>query len=276
MGGFFPKLGLSSPRSVLCYGLPADCRCGRAGLRAVGLTRSREAAKGNAEVGVWCLFSRAADGSSSAGSFRSSGFPARDPSSATGCLQIAAAGRRVCVPWASREAAKPRMEMQRWVFGVRLAKLRTGVRGWVLSEARAFQPEISPQRLAACRLPLRGGGFCVTWASREAAKGNAEVGGWCSVSQAADGSPWVGSFRSSGFPARDLSSATGCPQIAAAGRRVCLPWASREAAKPRMEMQRWVFSVRLAKLRTGVRGWVLSVARAFQPEICPPRRAARR
>jgi hypothetical protein len=143
----------------------------------------------------------------------SSGFPARDLSPATGCLQIAAAGRRVCVPWASREAAKPRRETQRWVFGVRLAKRRTGVRGWVLSEARAFQPEIRPLRLAACRLPLRGGGFCV-------------------------------------------------------------PWASREDAKPRRETQRWVFGVRLAKRRTGVRGWVLSVARAFQPEICPLRLAA--
>ncbi len=140
---------------------------------AVGLTRSREAAKGNAEVGVWCLFSRAADGSSSAGSFRSSGFPARDPSSATGCLQIAAAGRRVCVPWASREAAK----------------------------------------------------------------GNAEVGVWCLFSRAADGSSWVDSFRSSGFPARDPSSATGCLQIAAARRGFCVPLASRKDRMGRCVMR---------------------------------------
>jgi hypothetical protein len=148
------------------------------------------------------------------------------------------------VPWASREAAKPRMEMQRWVFGVRLAKWRTGVRGWVLSEARAFQPEICPLLRAARRLPLRGVGFACRGPhakprSREAAKGNAEVGVWCSFSRAADGSPWVGSFRSSGFPARDLSSATGCPQIAAAGRRVCVPWASREAAKGNAEVGVW-------------------------------------
>jgi len=35
---------------------------------------------------------------------------------------------------------------------------------------------------------------------------------------------------SSGFPARDLSSATGCLQIAAAGRVRCPPRASREDA----------------------------------------------
>jgi hypothetical protein len=30
-----------------------------------------------------------------------------------------------------------------------------------------------------------------------------------------------------------------------------------------------VFGFRLGEPRTGVRGWLLSVARAFQPEICP-------
>ena len=165
----------------ICPLRPAACRLP---LRGGGFAcrgphakpRSREAAKGNAEVGVWCSVSQAADGSPWVGSFRSSGFPARDPSSATGCLQIAAAGRR-------------------------------------------FLRSVGVTR------------------RREAAKGNAEVGVWCSVSQAADGSPWVGSFRSSCFPARDLSSATGCLQIAAARRGFCAPLASREDGMGRCVMR---------------------------------------
>jgi hypothetical protein len=49
-------------------GVPGDCGCGASALQAVGLTRSREVAKGNAQVrclvfGVWCSVGRAADGS---------------------------------------------------------------------------------------------------------------------------------------------------------------------------------------------------------------------
>jgi hypothetical protein len=105
-------------------------RCCAQGLQAVGLTRSREAAKGNAVVGFRCSVRRAADGSprvrrrlrcsavpgvglwqcvgecvapspptplprftGARGALRSWGFPARDLPSATGCLQVAAAGR---------------------------------------------------------------------------------------------------------------------------------------------------------------------------------------
>jgi hypothetical protein len=86
--------------------------------------------------------------------------------------------------------------------------------------ARAFQPEICPLRLAACRLRLRGGKAAGGLTrSREDAKGDAR--GRCSVfGQASRGreSAGAGALRSSGFPARDLPSATGCLQVAAAGR----------------------------------------------------------
>ncbi len=68
----------------------------------------------------------------------------------------------------------------------------TGARGGFASVARAFQPEICPLRQAACRLRLRGVGAAGGLTrSREAAKGNAEVGFRCSVRRAADGSPRV-------------------------------------------------------------------------------------
>ena len=46
-----------------CDWLSAGCCCGAGVCRAGGLTRSREAAKGNAEVGIRCSVRRAADGS---------------------------------------------------------------------------------------------------------------------------------------------------------------------------------------------------------------------
>ena len=48
---------------------------------------------------------------------------------ATGCLQVAAAGRGFAGRVSSREAAKPRKETQKLVFGVRSGEPRTEVRG---------------------------------------------------------------------------------------------------------------------------------------------------
>ena len=73
-------------------------------------------------------------------------FPARDLPSATDCLLIAAAGSGVCGLLVSREDAKGNA-------GVTLNH------EWArMNVARAFQPEICPLPLAACGLPLRGGG----------------------------------------------------------------------------------------------------------------------
>jgi hypothetical protein len=96
----------------------------------------------------------------------SSGFPARDLPSATGCLLIAAAGSGVCGLLVSREDAKTRRKR----------------RGDV--EPRMDTNECS-----------------------------------------------------SGFPARDLPSATGCLRTAAAGSGVCGLLVSREDAKTRREKQ---------------------------------------
>jgi len=204
-------------------------RCCAQGLQAVGLTRSREAAKGNAVVGFRCSVRRAADGSprvrrrlrcsavpgvglwqcvgecvapspptplprftGARRALRSSGFPARDLLSATGCLQVAAAGRGGS-SWAH---AKPRSRERKR-------------RGWflVFGQASRGREAAGGQRLRCISVP---GLVC-----------GSVLGSVCAPSPPTPLPRFTGArraLRSSGFPARDLPSATGCLQVAAAGR----------------------------------------------------------
>ena len=156
----------------------------------------------------------------------SSGFPARVLPSATGCLKLAAARRGFAVCWSH---AKPRR--------------REGNPGGILNHewtrmdtnecSSGFPARDLPSATGCLRTAAAGRGACRPWASREDAKTRRKRRG--------DGEPRMDTNeRSSGFPARDLPSATGCLQIASAGgegRR----WPH---AKTRRETQRWVFGLR--------------------------------
>ena len=132
-----------------------------------------------------------------------------------------------------------------------------------VSAARAFQPEHCSWRLwRFVRLGIAALGrvSCRRLVSREAAKGNAGGSVRCSVF---------------GLASRGRESAG----VRLVALRVAMAFmqhrwgqlVSREAAKPRSregkrKAQCSVFGVRSGEPRTGVRGWVLFVARAFQPE----------
>ena len=100
----------------------------------------------------------------------SSGFPARDLPSATGCLLIAAAGSGACRPWASREDAKTRR------------KRRGDVEPRMGSNecSSGFPARDLPSAIGCLLIAAAGSGACRPWASREDAKGKAEVAVWCS------------------------------------------------------------------------------------------------
>ncbi len=60
--------------------------------------------------------------------------------------------------------------------------------------------------------------------------------------------------RSSGFPARDLPSATSCLRTATAGRGACRPWASRKDAKGKGRGGCLVFEQGLRQMPDGTQG----------------------
>jgi len=122
----------------------------------------------------------------------------------------------------------------------------------VLSVARAFQPEICPLRLDARRSPLRGCRAVGLTRSREAAKEDAKGG--VRARARARGIAKV-AFRSSGFPARVLPSATGVPGVRRTGPGAAGFTRSREAAKEDAKkcFRCSVFGVR-ARARARARG----------------------